>query len=288
VDYRVILLAGYGSGAAVCIDPPLGGAPCAPTPPEEPAQTGTFFQYPAQTGSGGFLSNIVSWYGAPDSLGVAPNGYSAWLRADALKVFIALTDTSNSSSMSGAEFDQALIALSPAHFGTEQKRNYVFHSIIGLSENTPATNPWLPTDPIVDGTCSGYSGSLGAGKALQQVSILSGGLRFPMCQFGAFDVVFKTLSEEVIDVAPIACELPFPEPAAGQALDPDTIQLEYTPGGGTTSVLKQVADPSQCNAESFYVADDQIHLCPDACEIIQKDPEAAVDVRFGCDVGFAK
>lgn len=287
IDYRVVVLAGYGSGAELCVDPPLGGASCA-SPPSTPANTSTFFHYPSATGSGALLQNILSWYNSADPLGTAPSGWSAWMRAEALKVFLVFSDTSSQSSLSGAQFDGQLLALSPALFGSASARNYVFHSIIGLQENSPATSPWLPSDPIVTGTCSGYSGALGSGGPVQEVSVLSGGLRFPICQFGSFDVVFQALAKEVVQGTPIACDLPFPTPPAGKTIDPNTIEVVYTPAAGSAETLSQVKSLADCTPGSFWVDGQTIHLCPAACTKVNSGSGGSVAVKFGCDVGFVK
>lgn len=287
LDYRIIVLAGYGDGAKLCVAPPLGGASCSP-PPAKPANTTTFFQYGAETGSGGLLENIVQWYSAADPYGLAPTGWSSWLRKDALKVFVAFSDTSSGSTIDGSTFDTQLLALSADNFGTAAARNYVFHSIIGLAENSPATAPWLPSDPVVTGKCSGYDGSLGSGPALQNVSILTGGLRFPICQFASFDVVFKEIAKNVIARVPIACDLPLPAAPSGSTIDPDTVQLDFTPTDGSApSKLVQVKDEAACTPQSFWSDADGIHLCPDACGAVNAKG-GNLSVRFGCDVGFVK
>lgn len=287
LDYRVIAIAGYGSGAELCVEPPLGGASCA-SPPATPANTTQFFHYPRATGSGDLLKNIVTWYTQPDSLGTAPNGWSAFVRAQARKVFLVFSDTSSGSSWTSTQFDTQLLAQTPAVFGTAAARNYVFHSIIGLKENSPATAAWQPGDPVVSGTCTGYSGSLGAGQPVQEVSILSGGLRFPICQFAAFDVVFQKLADDVVKATPLACEFPIPAAPAGKTIDPNTIQLTYTPGSGVPAVLKQVKTQAECDANSFYVVGSTIFLCPAVCDVVKVDTAATMDFAYGCDVGFVK
>ena len=288
LDYRVIAIADYGPGSKLCVDPPLGGAPCAPQPPATPANTTNFFQYSRSTGSSGFLGNVLSSFNAPDPHGAAPGGWSDWLRAEALKVFVSFSDTEVGSDVGSAQFDQQLLALSPKHFGDENNRNYVFHSIIGLGQNSPKTAPWLPGDPLVKKGCTGYGG-VGPGIAHQQLSILTGGLRFPICEFSGFDAVFQQVAKDVINVAPIACTLPFPEPPAGTQLDPNTLELDYTPGGGAPAQsFKQVKGPADCSATAFYVENQQIQLCPDTCTTVQSDSQASLDIRSGCDVGFVK
>ncbi|MEZ4220302.1 MAG: hypothetical protein R3B13_05175 [Polyangiaceae bacterium] len=288
IDYRLIVLAGYGSGAELCIGPPLGGANCA-TPPAQPANTSTFFQYPDTTGSGGMLANIVQWYNTADPMGTAPSGWSQWLRSDAWRVFVVMTDSESTSSLSGAQFDSQLLALTPANFGTASARRYTFHSIIGLGENTPATSPWLPSDPIVTTTCGNGEGfTTGAGEPFQEVSKLTGGLRFPVCQYQSFNSVFQGLAKDVATFTPFACDMPFPTPPAGKTIDPNTIQLTYTPLGGTSELFKQVKSAAECSPGSMWVEGQTIHVCPEACTKVNATAGGTIGVQFGCDVGFVK
>ena len=291
VDFRLIALAGYGSGDQLCVDPPLGGALCTPDPPALPANTNQFFHYTSAGGSGALFDNILAWYTAPDTLGTAPDGWKTWVRPEALKAFLIFSDTSSGPTMAGETFDQQLLALDPLQFGTSDARKYVLHAIIGLRENDPPTAAWMPTDPVVTDTCSagGYAGAVAPGEECQKVAILTGGLRFPLCEFASFDVVFQALAEDVVALAPVACSFPFPTPPSGQTLDPNTIELDYTPGDGSAvQAFTQVASPAECDAASFYVDQETIILCPEACDVVQSDPGASIGVRFGCDVGFAK
>ena len=49
--------------------------------------------------------------------------------------------------------------------------------------------------------------------------MLTGGLRFPICQFAHFDVVFQTLATSVISGAAVPCSFDLPSPPPGQTLD---------------------------------------------------------------------
>lgn len=292
LDYRVIVIAGYGSGINLCIGPPLGGADCA-SPPPMPANTERFKHYVVNgLGSGSILQAIFNFYSAADNSGEAPSGYQDWLRPDSQKVFLLFSDTGSSPNATsvGDTFDANLLAIPGSPFGTPQARNYTFHSIIGMRQSTPATAPWLATDPIVGGVCSGGGiddDDLGAGGCVQQVSILSGGLRFPICQHGAFDVVFQRIADSVLQRAVVACDIPFPEAPAGESIDPNTLTVTLTPSGGGQPVkMHQVADAQACVADAFFVEDEIIHLCEAACDAVQEDVTAKVDVSFGCDVGF--
>lgn len=290
LDYRVIALAGYGAGAQLCVGPPLGGADCS-SPPAVPANTERFFHYVKASGSGSILQALIAFYSMPDDSGAAPNGFSQWLRADSQKVFLLFSDTESTSNATsvGDAFDADLLALDPEAFGTPDARKYALHAIIGLKQNTPATAPWLPSDPLVSGVCSGMGDDLGSGMAVQQAAILSGGLRFPVCQYGAYDVVFQTIAESVVEQSVLACDIPLPEAPQGETIDPDTVQVDFTPSTSSDPVaFHQVPDPADCEPDAFFIDGDTISLCPEACSAVQGDAMAKLDVRYGCDVGYVE
>lgn len=88
---------------------------------------------------------------------------------------------------------------------------------------------------------------------------------------------------------PIACEFPIPDPMMGMmgTIDPNTIEVDYFVGGvGPAEALHQVTGPDKCEPDAFYIADAVVHLCPEACALVQADAMAKLDVRYGCDVGF--
>lgn len=279
IPYQVIVAGDYPPGGQldICITAPLSGTDCNPPPPV-PAITDVYKHYDASTGSGAFLDNILAWYAAPDPHGLAPTGYSGWLREDSLKVILAMTDGSSASNDEGdgEAFDQQLLALVPPRFGTPGDRQYVFHSIIGMNANEPPTDPWLPGDPLQ-----------GNGQSIQQVSVVSGGWRFPLSQADSFDVVFQQIAQGVVEVIPVACSFAIPEPPAGETIDPDTVEIDYQPGDGSPlAAFHQVTGPGACEPAAFYIQDSTIYLCPEACATVQADVAAQLDVRFGCDVGF--
>ena len=85
-----------------------------------------------------------------------------------LKVIIEVTD--DNSAMQAPDFETRLFALPGKHFGSAMDRNHVFHSIIGLNQNTPATKAWQPTDPVQTTMCTG-SDVYGVGQDYQNLSI---------------------------------------------------------------------------------------------------------------------
>lgn len=291
LDYRVIAIANYGAGAALCLAAPLGQDACDPPGPLAPVGP-TLFQYSIALGSGSFLEAILGTYDAPPSAvqaplyAVQPMGWHPWLRPEAMKVFIGITDAEEMANApaQGDAFDANLLALDPVQFGTPGARNYVFHTIAGMTAN-PDGALWLPDAPIVTTDCVGFDGKE-PGEPMQQVSKLTGGLRFPLCNYASFDALFQVVATGVVEASPVSCDLPIPPAEDGGTLDPDTLQVEYTDGAGVVHLFHQVPSVAACEPEAFYVVGDTIHLCPAPCTTVQQDNLAMVKVHYGCDVGY--
>ena len=286
LDYRVILVSRHGSASAtqsVCISRPLSTVDCPPVVPAMPGiNPGRFYQYSIEIGSLDSFSQLLRSYngGVKDDFGLAPSGWSQWLRSDAFKVFIEVTD--DNSDMRAPDFEKALFALPGKQFGDATDRNYVWHSIIGLKQNSPATKAWLPTDPVQTTMCTG-SEVFGAGADYQNLSIMTKGLRFPICQYASFDAVFNQVAMGVIAGTKVACDFPLPMPPPGQKVDLDSVSIDYTPMGmGTPTSFKQVLNLGACGPNSFYISGDRIHMCPETCADVQKDSKAKVEVLFDC------
>ncbi|MFO0574571.1 MAG: vWA domain-containing protein [Polyangia bacterium] len=286
LDYRVIMVTSHGDARtrqSVCISKPLSTIDCTTVPARPGNNPPRFFHYSVEVEStDSFRRALGTLNGAEkDQFGLAPSGWQTWLRTDAFKVFIEITD--DESDMAHTDFDSQLLAKAPMQFGTAANRNYVFHTIAGLKENTPATKAWEPTDPLQTQRCTRGGGAVNAGTKYQQLSILTKGLRFPICEYASFDAVFNGVAAGVIAGAKVACDFPMPAPPPGQKIDPDSVLLEYTPGGGgPLQTFKKVAGAAACMPGAFYVDRDRIFICPDACKTVQADVKAKVNVLFDC------
>ena len=286
LDYRVIMVTSHGDAAtrqSVCVSAPLSGvASCTPAPPR-PINTARFFHYRIEVESTDSFTRLLNSYNGTekDQFGLAPMGWSQWLRADAFKVFIEITD--DNSDTTETNFESNLLAKTPKYFGTAGKRNYVWHTIGGLKENSPPSKAWGPADPIQTQKCSNGGGAVNASPVYQRLSVATGGLRFPICEHSSFDAVFTNVAMGVIAGAKVACDFPLPMAPPPEKLDPDSVILEYTPmGTGTVQTFRQVKGAAECAADAFYVAGDRIYICPMACGLIQGDTKAKVDVSFDC------
>ena len=259
----------------------LGGGAC---PSANPIFGERFFHFNEKIESTTSLDFILSAYlGQDDSTPVAA-GYAGWLRDGAKKVFLEQTD--DNAAMPVASFLAGLTTMAPQHFGTDPAApTFVFHSITGIAQKTPATDPWLPAEEIVTATCVGGGNTVAnAGESYQELSRLTGGLRFPLCEFAGFDVVFQRIAEDVITRTRVACDFAIPAPPPGKTLDLDKVAVNYTKGDGSGSVqYGQALSAADCQSDAFYIENERIHLCADTCALVQADTMAAVDVVFACE-----
>lgn len=282
LDYRIILLSRHGSATSqqsVCISPPLSGnATCAP-PPATPTDGARFFHYSTEIGSTDSLTKILSTYNAAGSEGTGPMGWSGWLRADAYRTFIEITDD-NETRTTAAQFDQRVMALMPARFGTAQNRNYVFHSIVGVAPKANPSEAYQPGEAVVNSKCST---AVNPGNTYQDLSKLTGGLRFQMCEPNRYDTVFQAVAQGVIASSQVACDFALPTPPAGTSLS-NRIYVAYTPGtGGAATEFTQLPNSATCDTGKFYVENMRVVLCPQTCTSVRTDPMAKVAVRFSCE-----
>ena len=302
LDYRVILISRHGkasSGQSICVEAPLSGIPaggCA-TPPAKPVNNPSkFYHYSTEIGSLDSLCKIMSTFTAPDEFMLAPNGWSEWVRPEAFKVFVEITDDrvscgpylDKNTVVGGGEaatkFDTDLLALSPAQFANGAARNYAFYSIVAMAYNTPATDPYEPADPVLVAKCPDSTNS---GTGYQALSVLTNSLRFPLCDTTSYDVVFKAIAQGVIAGSKVSCDFPIPEAPGGKKIDLASVVVQYTPGGaGNATDFAQVADAAACKPGAFYLSTDTIHLCPDTCAVVQGDEKAAINVLFACQGGI--
>lgn len=285
VDYRVILVSEHrerqAQDTAVCITAPL--STLASCPAEQPGPSDRFFHYSTKIGSGNSFDVLLATFAGEreDEFGLAPLGWSEWLRPGAKKVFLEISD--DNANGSASEFLATLTELSPADFGPAPNQvQFVWHSIVGLAERAIATDPYTPVDAIEDEECDGNV--FNAGTTYQELSRLTGGLRFPICEFAGYDAVFRRIAEDVSESRGVACGFAIPEPPGSRALDLDGIAVSYQPGsGGAAQQFGRVEDPAVCGPDAFLVDAAGVRLCPEACELVKADARGLIDVLFTCE-----
>lgn len=218
IDVRVIVISRHGDDVSesVCFEEPLSSVPaggCSP-PPVQPGITDGFKHYSLEIGSHDLWCHVLDTFDGttPDEFGLAPSGWSSWLRDDALKVFLAVTDDSvlcgsyddgdsiGDGATTAAAIDEDLAGLSEVQFGTTDDRTYVVHALVGIEPNTVPTEPWPPTSPINDSSCLG---AVDPGTGHQGLAVLTDGLRFPVCSTDDYDAFLGDVASDTLARLPI-------------------------------------------------------------------------------------
>jgi hypothetical protein len=297
IDYRLIAISRHrdDNNTSLCVRAPL--STLASCPAAAPGISDRFFQFNNKIESDDSLDRILDTYIQPfggtclslcdngqnneddgdDNSGSTKIGWSEWLRPGAKKVFLEITD--DNDDMPVATFIRELTALSP-DFGTPDAPKFIFHSIVGVVGKMPATEAYLPNEPIQTMRCENVST---AGETYQQLSIQTGGLRFPICQFAAYDVVFNRIAKDVITTTQLTCDFAIPAPPAGRQLETDKIAVSYKSGGMLIDDFGQVNNAAECRPDAFYIENNRVVLCPEVCQTISKDPQGSVEVLFTCN-----
>ena len=305
LDYRVIMLATHGnvSFESICVSAPLSGTDCVTIPAQPAENPPIFYHHSAEIASNDAWCKLLQHYDAADTFGLHPNGFKDFLRPEASKTIVVITDdnvsctwngvtysdgnTAASGDASAQLFDASLLALSPTQFGTIDARNYVFHSIVAMAPFDPndLTLPHPPDAPVITAECS--PGAQDPGTGYQALSVLTGGLRYPTCG-NDYTTIFNQIAVGVIEGAKVDCEFPVPTPPVGETIDLSTVAVVYTPGDGSApKTYTQVADATLCGPGLFYIENDTIKLCQETCDEVQADGEAAVKIISGCEPGEA-
>jgi hypothetical protein len=87
----------------------------------------------------------------------------------------------------------------------------------------------------------------------------------------------------------LACEYLVPSEVDGQPVNPDLVNVVYTPsGGGDPVLIGQVQGPAACTPDKggwYYDNPDaptRLTFCPSTCAALQAAAGAKVDILIGC------
>jgi hypothetical protein len=86
----------------------------------------------------------------------------------------------------------------------------------------------------------------------------------------------------------LPCSFSIPEPAMGQTIDYGKVNLDHTPGGGSTSTVPYVTDAGGCGNGGWYYdvepsqgTPSTIEVCPETCAEFQMGGDVSIVV--GCE-----
>ena len=95
--------------------------------------------------------------------------------------------TDDDADTSAEDFLRQLAELDSRAFGSGSSPSLVFHSVVGLREKDDPTEPYSPDEPVQEELCAGeHSSVLNSGEVYQELSRITGGLRFPLCEIEAY------------------------------------------------------------------------------------------------------
>ncbi len=313
-----------GADPLLCIDPPLaaptqdcdalraaltdGDPDNDPERPIKPQNGERFFHYDSHVDSHDALRLAISEFDDPngddgpddptdDDIGSGAGqilgGWGTLLRPGSVKVFIIISDD-ESTGIEVEEFDTGIREKHMTMYGGElSDLRYIFHSIIGLAQKNAAGDPWLSTDEVTTDICE--PGSEDPAPTYQNLSINSGGLRFPLCNVNDedpdnddFNVIFNAIAENVKNEVSLPCSFT-PDPDQ-EDLNLDGAKLLYHPqGGDEIEVFDAVDDASACDTldNAFYRIDNgdstTFELCPQTCDRVTDDLQGKIDLLIDCD-----
>lgn len=270
LDTRVVLIAlhyeGPGNATKMCVPPPLGGATCGASNPP-------LFRHVVQTiESNNMLRVILSSYDHAQSPGAPWNDF---LRRDALKVFVPVTDDDSTpgtnawDGITASEFDTSLLGKGAGNFGTAANRRYVVYPIVGA-----------PTFPSEAPKCG--DNAMNTGAEYIDLAKRTQGKWFSIC-LTDFAPVFDDVAARVADR--LACEVALPAAPAGQNLDPSRVNVALLPSaGGREAIPQDASKPCDGGADGWqYTAGNaSVVLCGKTCERARSDLGAKITVELGC------
>lgn len=262
LDVHIVLIAKPGKpdggdffnpDPGICLGQPLatGVCPGGSKPP-------LYQHVEVGVGSNNALNKIIETYSM----------YKPTLRQTAVKYFAVVTDdeATDGPNNSAAAFASAVSALDPGWFDT-----------------------WKFFGIYCTGSCGVPLACADTGNIYTALVNQSGGVAGDLCGNNQnFQPVFNQMSQAVVSAKTVDCAWAIPAAPSGQTFDKNKVNVNYSPGGAPPAQpVYHVDTPADCAANGGWYYDDntnptQVLVCPSTCAAIQSDPNAKVDVLFGC------
>ena len=275
IDSQLIVVSQRGeSSDQVCIPPPLGGESCGDLPPR-------FHHVDCRFLGPETLSIIGGTYGAINLFtcrGTGPAPWGAYVRFDAYKVFVIVTDDEPFPAplfFDAATFVNFLVGAAPAGmFGSAVAKKFVVHGIIGADGATPPMK------------CSGNGHEAKApGFEYIKLAQATGGLVHSICN-PDMPGMLGSIAQAIISRH--RCDFVLPRRSNGTAAHPGSVSLFATLDGvGPSSVPFDGDFPCGAGAQGwqFNADESRILLCGDLCEAFATDATARLEAELGCPEG---
>ncbi|HET8935155.1 MAG TPA: hypothetical protein VFN67_17020 [Polyangiales bacterium] len=244
----------------ICIAAPLGSGSC----PDD-TNLPRYVHVPEEVSSHDALDMFISTYAM----------WQAHLRPNATKTFLVVTDDDaedrdddNDEGGGSAAAPRDMAAWFREQVGAlpgGQFPSFTFSGIYCFSECPEAA---------------------AVGAVYEELVQLTMGVKGDLCEQN-FAPVFDALAKAVVDTSGLECSWAIPAAPSGETFDRDRVNVQYSVSGSAAQSLLRVADAAACGGRSGWHYDDagsptRIVACANTCAELQQDPEARVDVLFGC------
>ncbi len=264
VDVRVVMLAEPPiafpfplpiTPPGICIDAPLGSGNC----PDD-ANPPLYYHPSSEIGSSDSLQVIYDLFPS----------YGDVLREDANTYLIIITDDNYAPNTSlsdpildAQDFITRWTALAPTKL-----TGFMAHAIYCFSGSGDCVQKGQVYEDLVNATAGGIHGDL----AQQD-----------------FQPIFDAVADQVIiNAGALPCEYVIPAPPDGEALDPNQVNVVFTDGANVEHEIYKVDGAGDCDpVDGGWYYDNpanptKIILCPATCDVVSNDPDATMDIVFGC------
>jgi len=234
-----------GEGSKICVPPPLGGKGCTNGP--------RYLHVKQKVDSEDGLIQLIKQY---------PQ-YQKFLRADSLKHFVAVTDDNSDKNHPATWFLAQLAGLKNPGF----PKGFIFHSIVAYGPI-----PWI-------GCITGAK----VGAEYLALTKLTSGVQASICTKD-WTPIFAALAKGVAANTKLPCTYTIPSPGGGKTVDPNKVNVSFTPPGGQPKTIPKVKHAGECATKAgWYYDNDQkpttVTLCPNLCKSLGN---GKVKVLFGC------
>lgn len=262
IDVHVVLIAKPGNPTdgsifnpdpGVCMEPPLatGVCPGGSKPP-------LYQHVEVSVGSNNALNRMIETYPT----------YKPTLRQTSVKYFAVVTDddATDGPNNSAAAFMQSVTNLDPGWFDS-----------------------WKFFGIFCTGSCGTLLACADTGDVYINLVSQTGGVSGDLCGNNQnFGPVFNQMSQAVISSKTVDCAWDIPPAPAGQTFNKDLVNVNYFQGGGgPPQPIYHVNTAADCGPNGGWYYDDnanptKVLICPASCAAVQADPNAKVDILFGC------
>jgi len=231
-----------------------------------------------------FLDTRVDSHDALDRVIARYPDYRDFLRDDAALQLVFLTDDESRFRQLATPTERAR-AFTDA-FGALAEKSFSVHTI---SSEGPVACRATECMPDLDaGLCAVAMLACGAaapGATYYALAEATGGLATSICQ-SDWSRIFDTLTEAVVESAALPCTYDIPAPPPGEQLDPDRVNVGYTPRGDAQQIFPRASSRTACGDVAGWYYDDPaapsaVKLCPAACSDVARG--GTLDIAFGCE-----